>query len=352
MSYADGWAALNLEMPPRVPHTGYSVESHWEVVRAVTGIEVGPHSPPELRHRASLALMTAWNYDFRWSTLIGGDELAACHSDMGHTEYAAGGVDRRDTVYCPFQTSEEALAFDPWEVYGPIDRAALRRRFEEHYRSQCAETPDLVNMTGIYVTLISGLIDIFGWEMLLLAAGTDPTGFGRVADRYAGWIQQFFDALAEADVPVVMIHDDIVWSAGPFISPKWYRQYVFPHYRKFLAPLRDSGKKIMFTSDGNYTSFIDDIAACGIHSFILEPWTDMAYIAEKYGQTHVFIGNADTRILFSGSQEQIRAEVERCMALGKRCPGFFLAVGNHIPSNTPVENVLYYMRVYAELSKR
>jgi uroporphyrinogen-III decarboxylase len=150
----------------------------------------------------------------------------------------------------------------------------------------------------------------------------------------------------------VMVHDDIVWSSGAFISPKWYRSYLFPNYRKLFAPLIDSGKKIMFTSDGNYDQFVDDIAACGVHGFVMEPMTDMAYIAEKYGQTHAFIGNADTRILLNGNKPEIRAEVERCMAIGKPCPGFFMAVGNHIPANTPVENVLYYEAVYEELSRR
>ncbi|MBI4927006.1 MAG: hypothetical protein HY835_04520, partial [Anaerolineae bacterium] len=74
--------------------------------------------------------------------------------------------------------------------------------------------------------------------------------------------------------------------------------------------------------------------------------------AQKYGKTHVFIGNADTRVLLSGSREDIRAEVERCMTIGKPYPGFFMAVGNHIPSNTPLESVLYYLQVYEELSRR
>jgi uroporphyrinogen-III decarboxylase len=78
----------------------------------------------------------------------------------------------------------------------------------------------------------------------------------------------------------------------------------------------------------------------------------MEYIAERYGNTHVFIGNADTRILLNGDRPSIRAEVERCMAIGKKCPGFFMAVGNHIPANTPVENVIYYQEVYEELSRR
>ena len=84
----------------------------------------------------------------------------------------------------------------------------------------------------------------------------------------------------------------------------------------------------------------------------LEPWTDMASIAAKYGQSHVFIGNADTRILLNGTKNEIRAEVERCMAIGKGCPGFFMAVGNHIPPNTPLESVLYYNQVYEELCWR
>jgi uroporphyrinogen-III decarboxylase len=108
----------------------------------------------------------------------------------------------------------------------------------------------------------------------------------------------------------------------------------------------------MFTSDGNFDKFIDDIAQTGVHGFVFEPLTSLEYIVEKYGQTHVVIGNADTRILLSGARAQIRAEVERCLALGRNCPGFFMAVGNHIPPNTPVENALYYNRVYEELCWR
>jgi hypothetical protein len=352
MSFEDGWAAINLDMPPRIPRTEYSAEMHWPLIQAVTGLEVGINSPPEIQVRAGAAFMRAWNYDFVWSTLISHEEFGDKRTDMGHAEYMAGGVDRRDSVYCPFHDPEEVLDFDPWDSFGPVDRPALVRRFEAHYRANCELYPFAVNMTGIYISLISGFIDLFGWEMLLLAAGTDPERFGRLANRYASWIQQYFDALAESSAPVVMVHDDIVWASGPIFRPGWYRQYVFPNYKNYLAPLRDSGKKIMFCSDGNFNLFIDDIAAAGVHGFVFEPLTDLAVMVERYGRSHVIIGNADTRILLFGSKEQIRAEVERCLALGRACPGYFLAVGNHIPPNTPVENALYYNQVYQELSRR
>ncbi len=351
MSFEDGWAAIHMEMPPRIPHTEYSIESHWDLIKAVTGIDVSATSRPETQRAAGIAFQKAWNFDFFWNTKIDGAEVEPWRTDMGHAEYAAGGVDRRDTTRCPFTDVEQVLDFDPWEKLGPRSRVELVRRFEADYTARCVLRPFGVNMTGIYISLVSGMIELFGWEMLLLAAGTDPKGFGALTDRYAAWIQQYFDALAEADVPVVMVHDDMVWTSGPIMRLGWYREHVFPNYKRLFAPLIESGKRLIFTSDGDYSRFSDDIAACGVHGFVLEPMTDMAHMVEAYGQTHVIIGNADTRILLSGSRAQIRAEVERCVALGRGCPGYFLAVGNHIPANTPIDNCLYYQQVYEELSK-
>ncbi len=354
MSLEDGWAALNLEMPPRVPHTEYSVEGHWELLAQVTGIAVDVASPGQVKQRARDAFVgpRGWDLDLFWSTLISREDLGPWRTRMGHAIYAAGGVDWDDHIHSPFAGPEEVLAFDPCQALGRPDPAGLARRFEEHYQANCCRSPGGVNMTGIYITCISGLIDLFGWDLLLLAAGTDPSAFGELTRRYGAWIQHYFEALAAADVPVVMVHDDMVWTQGPFIHPAWYRAYVFPNYRRHLAPLVASGKKVLFTSDGNYTEFLDDLAACGVSGFVMEPTTDMGYVAARYGRTHAFIGNADTRILLSGPREAIRAEVERCMAIGKGCPGFFLAVGNHIPANTPVEHCLYYHQVYEALSRR
>jgi hypothetical protein len=352
MSYEDGWAAIHLEMPGRIPRTEYSAEMHWDLIQAVTGYPVGVESTAQEKSKASVAFMRRWNYDLFWSTLVGDEAFGEYRTDMGHAEYAAGGVDRRDTIFCPFKDPEDVLDFDFWEKLGQIDPVEMTRRFAAHYRANCQTHPFGVNMTGIYITLISGFIGLFGWDQLLLAAGTDLERFGRLANRYAEWMQPYFEALAETDVPLVMVHDDIVWSAGAIFHPAWYREFVFPNYKKYFAPLLDSGKKILFCSDGNFTEFIDDIAGTSVHGFVFEPLTSLEAVVEKYGQSHVIIGNAETRTLLTGTREQIRAEVERCLRLGRGCPGYFLAVGNHIPPNTPVENALYYNQVYEELCQR
>lgn len=353
MSLADGWAAMNMEMPGRVPRFEPSAaEYHWALVAEVTGLPVTQDSPEEEKLKARQAFMVAWDYGIYLSHVISTDELNARSTHMGHAAYASKGADFNDRIDCPFKDPEDVFAFDPWETYGRKDHAVLVNRFNEHYRRQCDLYRDTVNTTGIYVTLMSGMIQIFGWDMLLTAAGTDAKRFGGVVNRYAGWIQQYYDAMADSEAKVVYSHDDMVWTEGPFIHPHWYREYIFPNLKRLWAPLRDSGKKIIFVCDGNYLSVADDVAACGNHGFWFEIFTDLQRMTEKFGKTHVLIGNADCRILTFGGKPEIRAEVERCMRAGKGRPGYFMCVSGHIPPNVPVANALYYNQVYMELRRR
>ncbi len=352
MSYKDGLAAINLEMTDRVPRTEYSAHFHWDLVNKVTGMQVNSKSSTTLQTKASSAFIKDWNYDFFWNILTEKDVFGEFRTRMGHAAYAADGVDFDNELYCPFNEPEEVLDFDPYAVYGTRNKKQLTLEYNENYDKMQSLYPECVNMTGIYVSCMSGLIDILGWDMLLMAAAIDSEAFGEMTNRYVNWIAQYFEALANSKSDVVMIHDDIVWTSGAFLHPDWYRKYIFPNYKKLFEPLKQAGKKIIYTSDGNYTEFIDDIAEVGINGFVLEPTTDMRYIAERYGKTHVFIGNADTRILLSGTKEDIENEVKRCMDIGKKCPGFMMAVGNHIPPNTPVDNALWYNDIYEKLSKR
>lgn len=353
MSYQDGLAAMNLEMPPRVPRFEPDADRHWKLVSAVTGIPVGPESGPDEKLAAQAAFHRAWNIDLCLSALIFSDEFGEQRTRMGHASYEAAGEDYDNRIVCPFKEPEEVLAFDPWEAFGAKDPSEIVRRFNAHYAALEARFPTMVRTSGVYITLFTGLIYLFGWDMLLTAGGLDPDGLGEVANRYARWIAQYYQALAESDVRFVYSHDDLVWTSGAVFHPDWYRKYIFPHYRDLFYPkLIEAGKKIIFVCDGNYTEFVDDVAATGVHGFFFEPMTDLDYIASRYGKTHVMIGNVDTRMLLYGTRAQIRGEVERCMASAKHCPGYFISVSNMIPHNTPVESALYYNEVYEKLCRR
>jgi hypothetical protein len=133
MSLPDGTAAVNLEIPARIPRVEFDAETHWELVSKVIEIHVHLESPDEVKMNAIRAFIQTWNYDIKLESLINEFELNARHSSMGHAEYAAGGIDYDDNTYCPFKTPEDVFASDPWETYGKKDKSELIRRFNEHY---------------------------------------------------------------------------------------------------------------------------------------------------------------------------------------------------------------------------
>ena len=212
--------------------------------------------------------------------------------------------------------------------------------------------PDLLIPGGYYKTVVSGAIQTFGWDMLLQAA-SDQARFARVLGSIYRYTLHQYEAWADTSIEFFMCHDDMVWSQGPFMRPEFYRAEVFPRYRELFALLHRAGKRIIYTSDGDMSLFVDDVVAAGADALCFEALTPLEPVVERYGQTHAIISSkVDARTLTFGTRAEIRAEVERTVALAPQCRGLVVAVGNHIPSNVPVENALYYMETLRGLWAR
>jgi hypothetical protein len=272
--------------------------------------------------------------------------------DMGHADFMADGSDRRDARPAPFKNADEVLAFDAVKEYGLPDFDELVAFYEQFYRRGQAEQPGWVFPGGYYQTIMSGAIQAFGWDLLLEAAA-DQQGFERVLDSFFELSLHHFRAWARTGIKAFICHDDMVWSSGPFLHPDFYRRAIFPRYAQLWAVLREAGKKVLYCSDGQWTLFLDDIAAAGADGFIFDPMTSFDQAVEKFGRTHVLVGSkVDCRTLTFGTREQIAAEVEASLKLGLRCPGWICAVGNHIAPNVPVDNALFYFEYLSSRWKR
>jgi len=327
VSYQIGIDTLHLRPTPRLAHTEYC--SNEAIVR-----HIGAERFADWMER-----------DFLWASNDGPIEWgkAGRVTDMGHAEFLEGGRDKRDTIYCPFRSVEEVWAFDAVEEYGlpPFDE--LVRYYERAYQEAQAANPEQVFPGGYYRTLVSGAIEAFGWDMLLQAAA-DWDRFDRVLESFFQRSLYHYRAQAETSIEVFICHDDMVWSEGAFMHPRFYRRAIFPRYERLWRVLKEAGKKVLFCSDGNFTEFLDDLAKAGADGFIFEPMVDLDTVVAKFGRTHVIVGSkVDARTLTFGTREQIKAQVDATLPLAFRCPGFIFAVGNHIPSNVPVENIVFYV---------
>lgn len=337
MSYEIGMDAMHLRPGGRLAHTEYC--SSAPIVRAVTGLD-----PRVDGERAWNAFNEAWHLDFLWVTNDGPVDwaLRGRATDMGHAEFLEGGTDWRDTVQCPFGDVEEVLRFDAAEEYGLPDLEDLTGYYEGVYQEGQARHSGQVYTGGYYKTIISGAIQAFGWEMLLEAAA-DQRRFDRVLEGIFQLSLHHFRAWARTSAPVFICHDDFVWTQGAFMHPDFYRASIFPRLKRLWDVLHDAGKVVLFCSDGTWTEFVDDVAKAGADGFIFEPTTDLDAVARRYGQTHVIIGSkVDCRTLTFGTKDEIKREIDESLLVARRCPGFVFAVGNHIPSNVPVDSALFY----------
>ena len=349
MSYQIGMDCIYLRPTPRLAHTEYCsndalrryvAQRQREQEKQGNGKEEG-----EGKGEANLqSLENYLDFDFLWCTNDGPQPWSQRGrvTDMGHADFLEGGTDRRQPKPSPFTDPEEVWAFDAVKEYGLPDFASLVAYYEKSYREGQAKNPNQVVTGGYYKTIVSGAIEAFGWDMLLLAA-SEPDKFARVLDSFFRLTMHHVQAWAKTSMQVYINHDDMVWTAGPFMHPDFYRQVIFPRYRELWKVLKDAGKKVLYCSDGNFTPFVDDIAAAGADGFIFEPLTSLDKIVAGYGQTHVIIGSkVDCRTLTFGTPQQIAAEVDATLKLAFACPGFMFAVGNHIPSNVPVANAMFY----------
>jgi hypothetical protein len=199
-----------------------------------------------------------------------------------------------------------------------------------------------------YGTLITRATIEFGWEAFLTAAALEPKRFGKVLDRFGeaslavavGWAQT-------EGVELVTIHDDIAATRGLLVSPVWYREYVFPWYRRIFAAIHGCGRKVLYVSDGNYAPALDDILAADPDGLYVES-SSMApgEFMRRAGTDKLFLIKTDSRNVDFGTPEDIRAELDELRELHKHFAGMVIYRGG---GNPKPGNAEAFERYYQEL---
>ena len=170
-----------------------------------------------------------------------------------------------------------------------------------------------------------------------MASAVDPQRLGEILDRFGRASLAVAQGWAEtAGVELIGIHDDIAGTRGVFLRPDWYREYVFPWYRRIFAAIHDRGRKVLYISDGNYAPVLDDILDTDpdglyIESSSMEPGAFM----RRAGKDKLYMVKSDSRNVDFGTQEDIRAELQKLRDLHAEYPGMMMyrGGGNPKPGN-------------------
>jgi hypothetical protein len=313
-------------------HTEYSLGYHKGYLVKRTGLN---ENDPNLMRKAHEIFV----FDFNWSTNDGlinwGKEGRV--TNMGHAVYASDGSDMVQPSQSPFKSEEEVWNFDAVEEYGLPDFDDQVQAYENAIQRARKAYPDQLTTGGYYRTIVSGAIASFGWEMLLLGA-SDPSKMERVFDSFFRRTLFHMKAWAKTSVEVVIQHDDFVWTLGAFMHPDIYRKVIIPRYARLWEPIHESGKKVLFCSDGNFMEFMFDLADAGADGFIFEPCNDFDFMVDNFGKTKCLVGSfVDCRDMTFGKWDKVRQDIDKTFERLEDCEGAILAVGNHMPANIPDE---------------
>jgi len=134
--------------------------------------------------------------------------------------------------------------------------------------------------------------------------------------------------------------------SNQLISPSVFESFCKPYIQEIMGAYAASGVRMVL------------VHLCGDHMANLPHWADiplpprtvfsigrdmdLAATGKFLGHKHILAGNIDSATLQTGSAEQVKAEVIRCLDAAMSHPGgFVLMPACELPPDTPRENIEY-----------
>jgi uroporphyrinogen decarboxylase len=246
-----------------------------------------------------------------------------------------------------------------WDRYKARLDPADPRRYpkdwqKDHYLEvfdQYHAGPTLLAVTGFY-----GFgAELMGIPNFNVAFYKDPELIEDMASHWEYYtIESIRDAVEALKDGIDMIFwwEDMAERHGPNISPKLYREFLLPHYKRVTEFFRKNKiNRIMMDSDGNTQPILDLVIEAGITGhwpLEVNSGMDVRTLRPRYGKRLFFAGNLDKREIAKGG-EAMHSEIDSKLALMKETGGYVAGLDHLVH----VELTLQRFREYADyLNKR
>ncbi|MDR2519779.1 MAG: hypothetical protein LBC69_01810 [Eubacteriaceae bacterium] len=205
-----------------------------------------------------------------------------------------------------------------WEGFAAADLAGINRDvYPVEIFSACC----------IYERLAA----FMGFENALISMAEEPDATFGLLSALADFKCEMIKSIAKYYRPDTYIYfDDVATERNLFMSPKAYRQLIKPLHKKMCQTAIDCGIIPIQHTCGHAEAILDDMIDEGAAAWhAVQPTNDIEEIVQKYGDRFTVIGGYDSNGApgyESASEEEIRAEVRRCLdTYGKYGKGFIFA---------------------------
>ncbi|MBD3230594.1 MAG: hypothetical protein GF329_20615 [Candidatus Lokiarchaeota archaeon] len=166
-------------------------------------------------------------------------------------------------------------------------------------------------------------------------------------DKMDEFFVEIVKRFSEIGVKIIGLLDDLVYDEGPFVNPKYYKKYLYPHYKKVINAAHKNGMKIFLHTDGKLDSIIEDLIRIGFDGLqsIQAEVNDFNDIKERYGDKICLIGGISSKNLELANKNEIYTETRKKVLLGKEGGGYIAGSDNMIHDGVKIDNL--YAMLYA-----
>lgn len=205
--------------------------------------------------------------------------------------------------------------------------------------SQAAEFKDLerwVNTELFTFAVLDGPIGwggkLFSFEDLMIKLVRGHSDVLELIAVVEQMNQSLMQQLASDGVNGILLADDIAYNQGVIVRPNILRQRLFPSFARQIEHAKQLGLPVIFHSDGNLMSVLDDIVEAGFDGLqCIDPLAgmDIGVIKEQYGKKMCLWGNLDPAELIEVRKiDELEHIVNRIVQTGGRDGGLIFGTSS------------------------
>jgi hypothetical protein len=195
------------------------------------------------------------------------------------------------------------------------------------------------------------LAHLMGYEHLFYNYHDEPALIHDILKTFTDvWIAVYEQVLAQTDVDLCVIWEDISAGTGSMVAPATMREFMLPYYKRLTGFLKAHGVKTIFVdTDGECTDLIPlflEAGVTGLYPMEASCGVDIVKVRKMYPRLQLMGGVPKSEIL-KGPQriEEILEPVKAVLATGGYIP-----FGDHlIPPEVHWNEFSYYRRRLNEL---
>ena len=184
------------------------------------------------------------------------------------------------------------------------------------------------------------LQDIRGYENLIFDMLDEEPNLPTLINMVENFNHQFVLNWLECEPDIMSYPEDLGMQVGPMLSPRSFRKYIKPVYKRLMKPSRDRGCIVHMHSDGDIRTLVDDLIDGGVEVINLQDLVNgIDWIAAKFaGRTCIDLDIDRQNITVRGTPAQIDDLIkEEVQKLGRKEGGLTMVYGLY--PGVPIENI-------------